>query len=84
MQQNKATKTALKVVDVDWLARWQVFHRLQDLEIECYCQANQPLKANLDSPQNAIQIWSVTKQISAQRPELIAWLDKCWESGSSS
>jgi len=28
------------VVEVDWADRWQVYQRLQELEIPCWCEAN--------------------------------------------
>lgn len=72
-------ETQTTKIEVNWLDRWQVYYRLQDLEIDCSCRSNQPLKTNLSSPQDAIQIWSVAKQFSAKRQELINWLSQCWQ-----
>ena len=49
------------------------------LEIECSCQTNQPLRAAPSNPQTAIQLWSVIKQFTANRQELIDWLNQCWQ-----
>ena len=68
-----------QIIKVDWLDRWQVYHRLQALGIDCLCQANQPLIVESTNPQAAIQIWSVTKQFAANRRELIDWLERCWQ-----
>ncbi len=68
-----------EIVKVAWLDRWQVYHRLQALEIECSCQTDQPLQAYPKNPQTAVQIWSVVKQCTANRPELIGWLNRCWQ-----
>ena len=68
-----------QIIEVDWLDRWQVYYRLKDLEIPCSCRSNQPLKASPNHPQAAIQIWSVTRQFTANRQELIDWLNQCWQ-----
>ncbi len=68
-----------EIVKVAWSDRWQVYHRLKALEIECSCQTDQPLQANLNNPKTAIQIWSVVKQCTANRQELINWLNQCWQ-----
>ncbi len=67
-----------QVVEVDWGDRWIVYHRLQDLQIPCHCCTNQPLQVQLTSPTAVIQLWSVVKQYSASRRELIDWLTNCW------
>ena len=68
-----------QIIRVDWSDRWLVYYRLKDLEIECSCRSNHPLKAYPNHPQAAIQIWSVTRQFTANRQELIDWLNQCWE-----
>ena len=67
-----------RILPVKWTCRWDVFHRLQALGIECECSTNEPLLAYLDSPTTAVQIRSVIRQFSASRHELIDWLDSCW------
>lgn len=69
------------VIAVKWLDRWQVYHRLQALEIPCTCCYSQPLQISL-TPLNAtmaIQVWSVVRQIKEQREELIRFLEQCWQ-----
>lgn len=68
-----------EIIQVGWLDRWQVYYRLQDLDVECFCQSEEPLKAYAKHPQAAIQIWSVAKQFTANRRELIDWLELCWQ-----
>ena len=58
--------------------RWQVYHRLKELNIPCQCRAHQPLKVEANSAQAAIQIWSVVRQISNPRQNLAQWLKHCW------
>ncbi|MDJ0707702.1 MAG: hypothetical protein QNJ46_30870 [Leptolyngbyaceae cyanobacterium MO_188.B28] len=58
--------------------RWQVYHRLKELNIPCRCRAHQPLKVEVNSPHAAILIWSVVKQTSKPRQDLVQWLKHCW------
>lgn len=59
--------------------RWQVYQRLQELDIACECSINQPLRVDIHSPIAAIQLQSVIKQFTADRPALVEWLERCWE-----
>ncbi|MEL6494357.1 MAG: Asr1405/Asl0597 family protein [Cyanobacteria bacterium J06623_7] len=68
-----------EAIAVKWAYRWDVFRRLQALEIECQCSTNEPLLVNLDTPTTLVQIWSVVRQSTAQRHELIDWLNDCWQ-----
>ena len=70
--------TNSQIVTIEWAERWQVYHRLKDLEIECSCSINQPLQVAPNSPQEAIQLWSIVKQVRSNRQELVDWLYKCW------
>ncbi len=67
-----------RVVPVKWAYRWEVFRRLQALGIDCQCSTNEPLLVDLYSPTTLVQIWSVIRQSSAKRQQLIDWLDNCW------
>ncbi|GBF82837.1 Asr1405/Asl0597 family protein [Aphanothece sacrum] len=67
-----------QVLQVDWSDRWSVYYRLQELEILCHCSAYKPLQVKLYSATSLIQVWSVIKQHSASREELIDWLNDCW------
>lgn len=68
-----------QIVKVNIADRWQIYYRLKALNIECTCQTERPLMVYPNSPQDAAQIWSVTKRFSANRRELIDWLDRCWQ-----
>jgi hypothetical protein len=72
-----------QVLQVDWSDRWSVYYRLQDLGILCHCSANKPLQVELYSPTSLIVLWSVIKQHSASRQELVEWLDDCWHYGKT-
>ncbi len=67
-------------VGVDWADRWQVYQRLQELEIKCWCEPNQPLRVEIDNPLAVVQLWSVMQQLTASRQELICYLEHSWKS----
>ena len=66
------------VIDINWADRWQVYQRLQELDIICVCQTNQPLTVEINNPAAAIQLWSVIQQFTASRQNLIGNLENCW------
>ena len=72
------TNKRLRNVTVEWSERWQVYYRLKALGIECYCRMNEPLQVAPNSPQQAIQLWSIVKQVTSNRQELVDWLHQCW------
>ncbi|TVP62687.1 MAG: hypothetical protein EA343_10255 [Nodularia sp. (in: Bacteria)] len=67
-------------VGVDWADRWQVYQRLQELDIPCWCEANQPLKVEISNPLAVVQLWSVMQHLTASRQVLIGNLENCWTS----
>jgi hypothetical protein len=71
-----------QAITVKWAYRWEVFRRLQALEIDCQCSTNEPLLVNLNSPMTLIQVWSVIRQSTAERHQLIDWLNDCWKINS--
>ncbi|BAT51987.1 hypothetical protein NOS3756_09180 [Nostoc sp. NIES-3756] len=68
------------VVEVDWADRWLVYQRLKELEIPCWCEANQPLQVEVVNPTTVVQLWSVMKQFTSSRQDLICSLEICWQS----
>ncbi len=70
---------AKHVVEVNWADRWQVYQRLRELDIPCWCETNQPLKVQIDSAIAAVQLWSVMRQFTVPRCELISTLELCWQ-----
>ncbi|MGD1864887.1 MAG: Asr1405/Asl0597 family protein [Phormidesmis sp.] len=58
--------------------RWQVYHRLKALDIDCQCGGFQPLEVTITTPTEAIQLWSVVRQVSQPRACLINMLNSCW------
>ncbi|WP_341734890.1 Asr1405/Asl0597 family protein [Microcoleus sp. EPA2] len=68
-----------EIVQVSWLDRWQVYKRLQELEIPCWCGIDQPLRTQINTVKQAAQLMSVLRQVSASRTELVQWLECCWQ-----
>jgi hypothetical protein len=68
------------IVEVNWADRWQVYQRLQELDIPCWCEVDQPLKVAVDNLTAAVQLWSVMRQFTASRQDLIVTLEYCWRS----
>ncbi len=58
--------------------RWQVYHRLQELEIDCQCQSFQPLQAHIKTPTEAVQLWSIVQRISEPRSVQLNRLKQSW------
>lgn len=77
-QSNSATNRFDRAIDVKWAYRWEIYRRLKALGIDCQCSTNEPLLVSLTSPTTLVQIWSVIRQSSAQRQQLIEWLNDCW------
>ena len=65
------------VVEVSWSDRWQVYRRLKELHIPCWCSGNQPLTVEITNTATAIQLWSVMRQLNASRQDLICTLKEC-------
>lgn len=59
--------------------RWQVYHRLQELEISCQCSGFQPLTVNIQTATEALQLWSIVQRVSQPRRDLVMALAKSWQ-----
>ncbi|HEY9874044.1 MAG TPA: Asr1405/Asl0597 family protein [Candidatus Obscuribacterales bacterium] len=68
-----------EIVEVNRADRWQVYLRLQQLDIPCKCATNQPLQVQIQSVAAGFQLWSVVRQLTAPRRELAFWLERCWQ-----
>lgn len=79
MSRNEINLQTEKMIEIQCDDRWQVYHRLQALEIPCCCHCYQPLTAQVTNATAAIQIWSVVKQATMPRQTLIGWLENCWQ-----
>jgi len=68
-----------QVVNVSRSDRWHLYHRLQELMIPCWCLQDGTLQVAIGDGVNALLLWSVVRQFSASRTELVNWLDQCWD-----
>lgn len=66
-------------LDLERVATWEVYRRLQDLSIPCQCRVHQPLRASAATPLALAQIWSVVRTQTAPKADLIAHLSRCWQ-----
>lgn len=65
-------------IQIHPIFRWEIYYRLNQLSIPCWCAMGQPLYVQIDSAIAAVQFWSVVKQTTAPRRDGIAWLESCW------
>lgn len=64
--------------EIHCLDRWQAYQRLLELGLECHCRSYAPLWVRVDSPSQALQVWSTTQWISQSRSLLRQRLERCW------
>ena len=69
-----ASATQVQVARSD---RWSICQRLQDLMIPCECPNDGSLKVEVNDAIAAILVYSVVKQSTASRSELVDWLERC-------
>ena len=67
-----------QIVEVSGIHRWEVYRRLQELEIACWCSSGQPLQVQIDDGVEATQLGSVLRQFTAPRHELVGLLENSW------
>lgn len=67
-----------QIVQVSFVDRWQVYYRLKELMIPCWCPADGSLRVEINNSLQAILLRSTVWQLMASRSELIDWLNRCW------
>jgi len=58
---------------VNWADRWQVYQRLQELAIPCWCATDQPLRVETDVAAVSLCVG----QLTAPRQDLVRALERC-------
>lgn len=58
--------------------RWQIRHRLEELDIACNCLPDGSFTVVVETPLAALQVWSVVRQLTLPRTTLVASLKRCW------
>ncbi|HLO50155.1 MAG TPA: hypothetical protein VK211_17200 [Kamptonema sp.] len=66
------------VVSVSRIDRWQIYHRLQELMIPCWCPKDGSLRVEVQNGISALLLRSVVQQFVASRQEMVNWLERCW------
>ncbi len=67
------------VIELDRMARWDVYLRLQELSMSCKCSLGIPLQVQVDSVAAAIQLWCVIQSCTAEKFSRRAHLERCWQ-----
>jgi hypothetical protein len=65
-------------IDVNCGDRWQIYRRLQELDIPCECAIYRPLRVEVCDSLAVVQLWSVLRHSTAPINQLVAWLELCW------
>ena len=69
----------VQVVDIPINDRWQVYYRLQELQIQCWSPPDGSLKVDIRNDVDAILVCSAVMHITATRQVLVEWLYQCWQ-----
>lgn len=70
------------MVELDRVNRWTVYRRLQELEMVCDCGYDRPLTVAIDTPADALLVWSVVQAVTLSKPSLTDHLERCWQQRS--
>ena len=65
-------------LEIDCYSSWEIYFRLQELDVPCFRESYQPLQVNTDTPLALVQAWSVFRQFTQPRQVLVSWLNHCW------
>ncbi|MEB3293401.1 MAG: hypothetical protein VKJ24_09585, partial [Synechococcales bacterium] len=66
------------IVSVSRIDRWQVYARLQELKIPCWCLQDGSLRVQVQNGIAALLLRSVVQQCVTSRQERLDWLERCW------
>jgi len=78
-QSSALQASSYTVVELDRMARWDVYLRLQELSIPCKCKLGVPLQVQVNSVAEAIQLWCVVQSCTAEKVSRVAHLERCWQ-----
>lgn len=76
--QNYLGNQKLQIINIPFAERWQIYNRLQELTITCWCSEDGSLRVHINSTLTAILVRSTLMQFFASRADLIDWLEQCW------
>ncbi|MEL6225231.1 MAG: Asr1405/Asl0597 family protein [Cyanobacteria bacterium J06627_8] len=78
MNEDKLDDLSNGWVETQHVSPWEIYTRLKELDIPCHRQPYEPLKIHVHSPLAIVQAWSVCRQFTQSRVELVDWLNSCW------
>lgn len=78
-QDREAAAQAKTTVEIDRVNRWNVYRRLQELDMVCECGCDRPLTVAIHTPADALQVWSVVQATSQTKQSLADHLERCWK-----
>ncbi len=78
MNQHPPSTAEGYLVSVARSDRWQIYHRLQDLQIPCTCTPDGLLRVSVNTCMSAVLVRSTVQQLICSRGELVDWLERCW------
>jgi hypothetical protein len=79
MSTDKGPSKGEKISNLSVWEPWQVYQRIQSLDIECKCLLHKPLQVCIARPAQLLQLWTVLRQLETCRGSLIGWLEPCWQ-----
>lgn len=71
-----------QIIHISRTDRWLVHYRLQELMIPSWCLQDGTLQVDIWDGLSALLVWSVVRQVSASRQDLLLWLERCWNTPS--
>ncbi|WP_072143586.1 Asr1405/Asl0597 family protein [Pseudanabaena sp. 'Roaring Creek'] len=66
-------------ISIDGSDRWDLYYRLQELDIPCQCSSHRPLTVQISNPNHLLQVWCVIRRMNASRKEMIQLLKNNWQ-----
>jgi len=66
------------IITINRSNRWQVYRRLKELGISCWCPQDGTLWVEIEGCVGATLLRSTVHQFTSSRLELADWLDRCW------
>lgn len=66
-------------IELDRIARWDIYFHLRELSIPCECKSNRPLRVQVDTASAAIHLWSLVRVFTASKQECTQHLERCWQ-----
>ncbi len=78
----QARPLSTTVVELDRVSRWNVYRRLQELNMVCECGGDRPLTVAINTPADALLVWSVVQAVTLPKPALTDHLKRCWQQRS--